>query len=78
MKTIALLIGIVLIGLGVACFVPGMAADGVLFGIFRVSTPLAIAFIVTGAVGVMIGLSRRRELQVNRGDGRDMRDMGGV
>lgn len=58
-KTIALLIGIVLIGLGVACFVPGLAADGVLFGKFPVSTPLAIAFIVTGAVGVMIGLTRR-------------------
>ena len=76
MKTIALLVGLVLLGLGLACFVPGLAADGVMFGMFPVSTPLAIAFIVTGAVGVMIGLSRRRELVTPRADGvRDMRDM---
>ena len=78
MKTIALLVGLVLLGLGIACFVPGLAADGMMFGMFPVSTPLAIAFIVTGAVGVMIGLSRRRELHATRGDGRDMRDLGGV
>jgi hypothetical protein len=76
MKTIALLVGLVLLGLGIACFVPGIAADGLMFGMFPVSTPLAIAFIVTGAVGVMIGLSRRRELATPRADGvRDMRDM---
>ena len=78
MKTIAMLVGLVLLGLGIACFVPGLAADGMMFGMFPVSTPLAIAFIVTGAVGVMIGLARRRELPMTHGDGRDMRDLGGV
>jgi hypothetical protein len=78
MKTVALLVGLVLLGLGIACFVPGLATDGALFGMFPVSTALAIAFLVTGAVGVMIGLSRRRDMVVTRGDGPDLRDMGGV
>ena len=56
------MIGLVLLALGVACFLPGLAADGTLFGMFPVTTPLALAFIVTGAVGVMIGLSHRRAL----------------
>ena len=76
MKTVALLIGLVLLALGIACFVPGLATDGVLFGIFPASTPLALAFIVTGAVGVMIGLSRRHDLPAARADGaRDLRDL---
>ena len=78
MKTIALIIGFALLALGVACFVPGVASDGMLFGMFPVGMPLAIAFLVTGAIGLMIGLSRRRELQPTRGPGPDLRDMGGV
>lgn len=74
MKTLALLVGLVLLGLGVACFIPGLAADGVLFGMFPVSTPLAIAFVITGAVGIMIGLRRTRELTIQRGTN-DMRDV---
>ena len=75
MKTVALIIGFVLLALGVACFVPGLASDGVLFNMFPVSMPLALAFIVTGAVGIMIGMSRQRELpNVSRGDGTDLRD----
>jgi len=76
MKTAALVIGLVLLALGISCFVPGLATDGVVFGMFPVSMPLAIAFIVTGAIGIMIGLSRRRELESPRGDGPDMRDFG--
>jgi hypothetical protein len=76
MKTAALVIGLVLLALGVACFLPGLAADGTLFGLFPVTTPLALAFIVTGAVGVMIGLKRTRDLDSPRVDGgRDMRDL---
>jgi hypothetical protein len=75
MKSAALLIGLVLLALGVACFVPGLATDGTLFGLFPVSTAMALAFIVTGAVGVMIGLSRTRELDRPRVEGsHDMRD----
>ena len=75
MKTVALIIGFVLLALGVACFVPGLATDGVLFNMFPVSMPLALAFIVTGAVGVMIGMSRTRGMPtLPRGDGTDLRD----
>jgi len=77
MKTAALIVGLVLLALGVACFVPGATVDGMLFGMFPFSTALAIAFIVTGAVGVMIGLSRKRGLVEPRVEGgRDMRDFG--
>ena len=75
MKTIALVVGLVLLALGVSAFIPGLAADGVLFGMFPVSTALAIAFIVTGAVGVMIGLRRDRELPPLAGDGHDLRNL---
>ena len=75
MKTVALIIGFVLLALGVACFVPGLATDGILFGMFPVSTALAIAFVVTGVVGIMIGMSRTREMpNLPRGDGTDLRD----
>lgn len=75
MKMVALIIGFVLLALGVACFVPGLATDGVLFGMFPVSMPLAIAFVVTGAVGIMIGMSRKRNLHPTRGTGSDLRDL---
>ena len=76
MKTVALVLGIVLLLAGVACFVPGVSDNGMLFGKFPMSTPLAIAFIVTGVVGLMIGVSRRRDIVAPRADGvRDMRDL---
>jgi len=36
--------------------------------------PLAIAFVVTGAVGIMIGMSRKRELPHVSADGSDLRN----
>ncbi len=74
MKTIALIVGLALLALGAACFIPGLATDGAVFG-FPVSTPLAIAFIVTGAIGVMIGLRSQRTLVAPRADGTDLRDL---
>jgi hypothetical protein len=74
MKTVALVIGFILLALGVACFIPGVAVDGALFG-FPVSMPLAIAFIITGAIGIMIGMRRKRVLVPPRGDGPDLRDL---
>jgi len=75
MKTIALIIGFVLLALGIAAFIPGIAVDGVLFGMFPVTTMLALAFIFTGAIGVMIGLSHRRSLPPLAGDGKDLRNL---
>ena len=73
MKIIALVVGLALLALGVACFIPGLASEGAVFG-FPISTPLALAFIVTGAIGVMIGMRTQRPLVVPRGDGTDLRD----
>jgi hypothetical protein len=74
---VALLVGIVLLLAGVACFVPGVSDGGMLFGRFPMSTPMAIAFVVTGVVGVMIGLSHRREIAPPTRDPnvRDLRDL---
>jgi hypothetical protein len=78
MKTAALVIGFILLALGIACFVPGAVTEGTLFGMFPFSVPLAIAFIITGAIGIMIGLTRRRELPPVQRPDNDLRDMGGV
>ena len=77
MKTLALVVGLALLALGIAGFVPGVAVDGVLFGMFPFPMAVAIAFIVTGFVGVMIGASRKRGLVEPRIEGgHDMRDLG--
>ena len=74
MKTAALVIGLLLLALGIACFIPGLATDGTLFGMFPISTGLAIAFIVTGFVGIMIGSKRERDLPTVSSDGNDLRN----
>jgi ABC-type Na+ efflux pump permease subunit len=74
MKIVAVIAGFILVALGAAFFTPGLAEGGVLFGTFPVSAPLAIAFIVTGVIGIGIGFTRRREFNSPRGEGRDMRE----
>ena len=75
MKTIALIIGIVLLLVGIAGFVPALTPGGMLFGVMPMDIMRSILFAVTGAVGIMIGLTRRRELVAPRVEGRaDMRD----
>ena len=62
MKALALIIGVVLLAIGIAGFVPALNADGVLFGVLPMDFMRSALFAVTGAVGVMIGLSHRRSL----------------
>ena len=62
MRTLALLIGIVLLGIGVAGFVPALSPDGMLFGVMPMDMMRSALFAITGAVGIMIGLSRRRDM----------------
>lgn len=62
MKALSLVIGVVLLAIGIAGFVPALNADGVLFGVLPMDLMRSALFAITGAVGVMIGLSRRREL----------------
>ncbi len=75
MKTLALVIGIVLLLVGIAGFVPALTPGGMLFGVMPMDMMRSILFAVTGAVGIMIGLTHRRELVAPRVEGRrDMRD----
>ena len=61
-KTVALLLGIVLLALGVAGFVPALNPGGQLFGLFPMDLLMSALFAVTGAIGIAIGLSARRGL----------------
>jgi hypothetical protein len=76
MKIIALVAGIFFLALGVAGFVPSLSPDGQVFGIFPANTLFSVIYIVAGAVGIMMGLSRRRDLAPPRGPGNDLRDFG--
>jgi len=73
MKVLALLIGFILLAIGIAGFVPALTPDGVLFGVLPVDTLRSALFIITGAVGIMIGLSGRRELPPTTSNGNDLR-----
>lgn len=73
MKVLALLIGFILLAIGVAGFVPALTPDGVLFGVLPVDTMRSALFAITGAAGIMIGLSSRRELPPTTSNGNDLR-----
>ena len=74
MKLLALIIGIALIAIGVAGFVPSLTQDGLLFGVMPMDQLRSILFIVTGAFGVLIGISRRRAPLMTASGTGDMRD----
>jgi hypothetical protein len=76
MKTIALIVGIVLLGAGIAGFIPGLADDGMLLGFIPATMPILAALIVAGAAGIIIGISRTHELMPVRVPGHDLRDLG--
>lgn len=77
MKALALVIGVVLLAIGVSGFVPQLNHDGMLFGVMPMDQLRSILFIVTGAMGILVGATRRRETYVARtgGEGRDLRDL---
>ena len=62
MKAIATLIGVVLLALGLAGFVPSLNPDGLLFGVMPMSTLMSGLFVITGIAGIAIGMSSRRGL----------------
>ena len=62
MKAIVTLLGVVLLALGVAGFVPELNPDGQLFGVLPMSPLMCGLFVVTGIAGIAIGLSSRRGL----------------
>ena len=59
MKAIATVVGIVLLALGVAGFVPELNPDGRLFGVMPMTPLLCGLFVITG---IAIGLASRRHL----------------
>jgi hypothetical protein len=74
MKVLALLIGVVLLALGVAGFVPALNQDGLLFGVMPVNAVFSVLFILSGIAGIVIGTSNRRTLvPLNRAGANDMR-----
>ena len=75
MKALALVIGIVLLAIGISGFVPQLNHDGMLFGVMPMDQLRSILFIVTGAVGILIGVTHRRAVYVRpTGDNRDLRN----
>ena len=62
MKAIATVVGIVLLALGVAGFVPELNPDGRLFGVMPMTPRLCGLFVITGIAGIAIGLASRRHL----------------
>ena len=62
MKPIATLIGVVLLALGVAGFVPDLNPDGKLFGVLPMDTIMSVLFVISGLAGIAIGMSGRRHL----------------
>jgi hypothetical protein len=62
MKAIATLLGVVLLALGLAGFVPDLNPDGLLFGVLPMSPLMAGLFMITGIAGIAIGMSSRRAL----------------
>jgi hypothetical protein len=62
MKYVALFLGFALLAIGIASLVPQVSVDGQVFGLLPVSIDMALGLIAIGALGVMAGLSRTREL----------------
>ena len=74
MKYVALILGVTLLALGIASFVPAATIDGLLFGLVPVTVEMSLALIAVGALGVMAGLSQKQELQYPRPTGPDLRE----
>ena len=62
MKVASIVIGVALLALGLAGFVPDLNPDGQLFGVLPMNTMMSVLFAVTGIAGIAIGMSSRRTL----------------
>jgi hypothetical protein len=74
MKYVALVLGIALLALGIASFVPAAVVDGLLFGFLPISVEMSLALIGVGALGIMAGVSQPRELALPKPTGPDLRE----
>jgi len=73
MKTVATLLGVALLALGIAGFIPDLSTDGKLFDAIPMNTVTCILFIVTGLAGIAIGMSSRRTMVPPTRSGNDLR-----
>lgn len=75
MKTVAMLLGVVLLALGLVGFIPDLNPDGRLFNTIPMNTVTCVLFVITGLAGIAIGVSSRRTMvPPSRGPGgNDMR-----
>ena len=77
MKAVALIIGIALLAIGIAGFVPALNNDGVVFGFMPMDTVRSVLFALTGLAGIALGMSNRRPMvpstTVKSGDMRDFK-----
>lgn len=62
MKTVAMLLGVVFLALGLAGFIPGLNTDGRLFNAIPMNTVLSVLFVITGLAGIAIGIASRRDI----------------
>ena len=62
MKTISILVGVVLLALGLAGFIPDLNPNDQLFGVLPMNTVMSVLFVITGLAGIAIGISSRRTL----------------
>jgi uncharacterized membrane protein YuzA (DUF378 family) len=62
MKAVSIVIGVALLALGLAGFIPDLNPDGMLFGVLPMNTVMSILFVITGLAGIAIGMSSRRTL----------------
>jgi hypothetical protein len=62
MKAVSIVIGVVLLALGLAGFIPDLNPDGQLFGVLPMNTVMSVLFVITGLAGIAIGMSSRRTL----------------
>ena len=60
MKAVSILIGVVLLALGLAGFIPDLNPNGQLFGVLPMNTVMSVLFVITGLAGIAIGISSRR------------------
>jgi hypothetical protein len=75
MKIVALVVGVALLALGLAGFIPQLNPDGLLFGIMPMDAIRSVLFVITGLAGVAIGMSSRRHMvpPARTDGGQDMR-----
>jgi uncharacterized membrane protein YuzA (DUF378 family) len=75
MKVVALVVGVALLAVGLAGFIPQLNPDGLLFGVMPMDTVRSALFIITGLAGIAIGASSRRRIvpPASSGTGQDLR-----